>query len=243
VSAALAIAGLRVGWPGGPTVLHGLSATLAPGERVGLVGPNGAGKTSLFLAVAGVLAPQAGSIAVAGKPVTPGAFNPGVALVFQQSEDQLFCPTVAEDVAFGARSLGLRGAVLETRVAAALEACNLTALRDRPVHQLSGGEKKRACIAGALVMDPAVMLLDEPSAALDLRQRRRLIGLLGSLPPAMLIASHDLDLVLELCGRVLLLDAGRIVADGPARAILGDRHLMEAHGQEVPARLLPVSAR
>lgn len=238
MSSALCLDGLRVGWPGGQTVLHGVSATLAPGERVGLVGPNGAGKTSLFLALAGVLAPQAGTVTVAGRPVVPGAFNPGVALVFQQSEDQLFCPTVAEDIGFGARSLGLRGDALEARVAAALGACDLTDLADRPVHQLSGGEKKRAAIAGALVMEPALMLLDEPSAALDLRQRRRLIGLLGGLPPAMLIASHDLDLVLELCNRVLLLDAGRIVADGPARLILGDRALMEAHGQEVPPRLL-----
>lgn len=241
MSPALTLDGLRVGWPGGQAVLHGLSATIAPGERVGLVGPNGAGKTSLFLAIAGVLAPQAGHVAVAGKAVAPGRFNPGVALVFQQSEDQLFCPTVAEDVAFGARSLGMQGAALAARVAAALAACDLTDLGDRPVHQLSGGEKKRACIAGALVMEPALMLLDEPSAALDLRQRRRLIGLLGSLPPAMLIASHDLDLVLALCGRVLLLDAGRIVADGPARTILGDRALMEAHGQEVPPQLQAVA--
>ena len=233
---------LTLGWPGGAAVVRDVSLHIAPGERVALVGPNGAGKTSLFLAIAGVLAPQAGVVAVAGAPVRAGAFNPGVALVFQQAEDQLFCPTVAEDVAFGARSLGLSGAALTARVEAALAACDAAHLADRPVHQLSGGEKKRVSIAGALVMEPALMLLDEPSAALDLRQRRRLIGLLASLPQALLIASHDLDLVLDLCPRVVLIDAGRIVADGPAAAILGDAALMAAHGQEVPARLL-LSAR
>lgn len=237
VTAALAVDALHAGWAGGPPVLRNVSLTLAPGERVGLVGPNGAGKTSLFLAIAGVLAPSAGAIRVAGMPVRPGAFNPDVALVFQQSEDQLFCPTVAEDVAFGARSLGLSGSVLDARVARALDVCDLAHLADRPVHQLSGGEKKRACIAGALVMEPALMLLDEPSAALDLRQRRRLIRLLEDLPAAMLIASHDLDLVLDLCPRVVLFDDGGVVADGRAAAILADVSLMTAHGQEVPPRL------
>jgi cobalt/nickel transport system ATP-binding protein len=238
VSPALTVDGLHAGWAGGPPVLRGVSLSIAAGERIGLVGPNGAGKTSLFLAIAGVLAPSAGAISVAGTPVRPGGFNPDVALVFQQSEDQLFCPTVAEDVAFGGRSLGLSGPELAARVARALDVCDLASLADRPVHQLSGGEKKRACIAGALVMEPALMLLDEPSAALDLRQRRRLIRLLQDLPAAMLIASHDLDLVLDLCHRVVLFDNGGVVADGCATAILGDAALMAAHGQEVPPRLV-----
>jgi len=239
MSAVLDVVGLDAGWPGYPAVLRGLNLRLAQGERVGLVGPNGAGKSTLFLTLAGVLAPLSGRVTVAGAPIRPGAFNPAVALVFQQAEDQLFCPTVAEDVAFGARSLGLTGAALAARTETALAACDLSALADRPVHRLSGGEKRRACLAGALAMEPALMLLDEPSAGLDLRNRRRLIGLLAGLSPALLIASHDLEMLLELCPRIVLLDEGRIVADGPAAAILGDAALMAAHGQEVPHSLIP----
>ncbi len=220
-------------------MLAGLDFGLAPGERVGLVGPNGAGKSSLLHTLAGVLSPRAGSVIFQGRPVRPGRFQPALALVFQQAEDQLFCPTLAEDVAFGARNLGLPEAEVAARVARAIAACGLDGLESRPVHRLSGGEKRRACIAGALVMAPALMLLDEPSAALDLRNRRRLIGLLAQLDQAMLIASHDLELLLELCPRVIVIDQGRICADGPARAVLGDAALMAAHGQEVPHSLSP----
>ena len=235
----LELDGLAVGWPGQPPVLQGLDLTLAPGERVGLIGPNGAGKSSLFHSIAGVLPPVAGRITLGGRPVRPGQFQPDLALVFQQAEDQLFCPTLAEDVAFGPRNLGLTDAEVAARTAAALAACGLEGLEERPVHRLSGGEKRRACIAGALAMRPALMLLDEPSSALDLRNRRRLIGLLAGLEPAMLIASHDLELLLELCPRVVLIDAGGIRADGPAREVLGDAALMQAHGQEVPHSLTP----
>lgn len=234
---ALDLRALSVGWADGPPILRAVSLRMAPGERVGLVGPNGAGKSTLFLTVAGALAPLAGAVEAAGRPVRPGAFNPAVALVFQQSDDQLFCPTVAEDVAFGPHGLGLRGPALQARVAQALAACDLAALADRPVHHLSGGEKKRACIAGALAVQPALLLLDEPTAALDLRSRRRLIALLRGLAQAMLVASHDLELVLELCSRVVLIDGGGVVADGPAAQVLGDAALMAAHGQEVPGSL------
>ena len=186
-----------------------------------------------------MLAPLAGRVEVAGRQVRPGAFLPEAALVFQEAEDQLFCPTLGEDVAFGARNRGLAGAALEARVADALAACGLTGLADRPVHRLSGGEKRRACIAGALAMAPRLMLLDEPSAGLDLRSRRRLIELLAGAGQGLLIASHDLELVLELCPRVILIDGGRVRADGPARRVLGDRALMEAHGQEAPHSLVP----
>ena len=231
--------GLAVGWAGQPPLLEGVSLSLAAGERVGLVGPNGAGKSSLFLTLAGVLPPLEGQLRVNGVDLRPGRFNRDLSLVFQSAEDQLFCPTLAEDVAFGPRNLGLRGPALEERVACALAVCGLSGLGDRPVHRLSGGEKRRACIAGALAMRPRLMLLDEPSAALDLRSRRAVIGLLAGLQAALLIASHDLEMVLELCPRVVLIDRGRVRADGPARAILGDAGLMEAHGQEVPAALRP----
>ncbi|EAQ06939.1 energy-coupling factor ABC transporter ATP-binding protein [Yoonia vestfoldensis] len=222
----------------GERVLHDISLRIAQGERVGLIGPNGAGKTTLMLCLTGVIRASAGAVQMDGKPVTPGGFHPDMGFVFQQAEDQLFSPTVAEDVAFGARNLGLSGAVLDRAVATALDRVGITGLADRPVHHLSGGEKRLACLAGVLVMDPRLLLLDEPSAALDLRNRRRLIDLLRGMDQAMLIASHDLELVLELCPRVILIDAGRIVADGAARSVLGDAALMARHGQEVPHSLI-----
>lgn len=236
---ALELDGLSVGWPGHAPVLTGLSFALPRGAHVGLVGPNGAGKTTLFHTIAGVLPAQGGAVRVMGRAVVPGQFRSETALVFQQAEDQLFCPTLIEDVSFGPRNLGLPEAEISARVRDALEVCGLTGLEDRPVHHLSGGEKRRACIAGALVMRPDLLLLDEPSAALDMRQRRRLIALLAGMDQAMLIASHDLELVLELCPRVIVIDQGRICADGPAPEVLGNARLMAAHGQEVPHSLTP----
>lgn len=228
---------LCVGWPGHVPTLSGVSLTVQPGERVALIGPNGAGKTSLFHTISGVLAPQSGAVRLQGATVPTGQFQRQIALVFQQAEDQLFCPTLIEDVAFGALSLGLDKVEVQSRVEKALSDCGLSGLEHRPVHHLSGGEKRRACIAGALVMRPALLLLDEPSSALDMRQRRRLIALLARMEQAMLIASHDLELVLELCPRVILIDEGRICADGSAHEVLGNAALMDAHGQEVPHSL------
>jgi cobalt/nickel transport system ATP-binding protein len=235
----LTLSRVTVGWPGQAAVLSDVTLSVARGARVGVVGPNGSGKTSLFHTIAGILAPQDGTVCLSGQPLRKGHFLPEVALVFQQADDQLFCPTLEEDVAFGARNLGLSEQEVALRVANALHACGLTGLEGRPVYQLSGGEKRRACIAGALVMQPSLLLLDEPSAALDLRSRRRLINLLAGMDQAMLIASHDLELVLELCARVIVLDEGRICAEGPARDVLGDAALMAAHGQEVPHSLTP----
>ena len=233
----LRVQGLAVARVGQERVLSGLDFDVVPGERVGLVGPNGTGKSSLFLTLAGVLPASAGRVELAGVPVRAGRFDPTVGMVFQHAEDQLFCPTLAEDVAFGPRQQGLTGTDLDARVAEALSVCDLNHLAGRPIHHLSGGEKRRACIAGVLAMRPRLMLLDEPSAALDLRSRRRLIELLRGIEPTLMVASHDLDLVLELCSRVILIDGGRIRADGPAPAILGDAALMAAHGQEVPPAL------
>ena len=235
----LQIDGLALGWPGQPLVLRDVTLRLAEGERLGLIGPNGAGKSSLLHTIAGVVAPMAGEVRFRGARLEPGGFLPDLALVFQQAEDQLFCPTLAEDVAFGPRNQGLAPAEVTARTAAAIAACGLEGLEERPVHRLSGGEKRRACIAGALAMRPALLLLDEPTAGLDLRNRRRLITLLAEMEQALLIASHDLEMLLELCPRVLLIDGGRIRADGPARTVLGDAALMAAHGQEVPHSLIP----
>jgi cobalt/nickel transport system ATP-binding protein len=230
-------AGLTMTHADGRMALRDVALRLAPGERVGLVGPNGAGKTTLLLCLTGALRASSGQVLVDGTAVPPGQIAPGVGYLFQQADDQLFSPTVAEDVAFGARNTGLSGRALSEAVAHALAQVGIAALADRPVHHLSGGEKRLACLAGVLVMAPRLLLLDEPTAALDLRNRRRLIALLQGLPQAQLIASHDLDMVLELCPRVVVIDEGRIVADGPARHILGDHALMARHGQEVPHAL------
>jgi cobalt/nickel transport system ATP-binding protein len=228
---------LHVRRAGGLDALSGVTLEVEPGERVGLVGPNGAGKTTLLLALTGVLEATRGTVRLDGEVLAPGSFAPSLGFVFQQSEDQLFSPTVADDVAFGARNIGLAGTALDQAVATALERVGIGALAARPVHHLSGGEKRLACLAGVLVMAPRLLLLDEPSAALDLRNRRQLIELLRGMEQAMLIASHDLELVLELCPRVVLIDQGRIVADGPAPEILGHAALMARHGQEVPHSL------
>lgn len=218
-------------------ILHDVSFCIGAGERVAVIGPNGAGKTSLLHTLAGALTPGAGHVSLAGERVQTGRFNPAISLVFQRAEDQLFCPTLREDVAYGARAIGERGVALDQVVDSALERTGLSGLDERLTHQLSGGEQRMACVAGALVMRPRLLLLDEPSAQLDARNRRRLIDCLHTLDQALLLASHDLELVRELCTRVLLIDAGRLCADGPADDILADTALMHAHGQEVPASL------
>ena len=235
----LSVSGLFFAYPGHPGVLKGIDLELTAGERVGLIGPNGAGKTTLFLVVCGVLKPEAGTVSLLGKPVTNGRFNPEAALVFQNPDDQLFCPSVREDVAFGPRNMGLTDAEIAARVKEALAVVDGEHLVERPVHHLSEGEKRIISIAGVLAMQPKLVMYDEPSASLDIRSRRRLIRLLQSFRETFLVASHDLELVLEVCDRVVLLDNGAIVADGSPRDIMGNTALMEAHGQERPHSLTP----
>lgn len=238
-SPALACAGLRFSYPDRPNVLRGIDLDIGCGERIGVIGPNGAGKTTLFHLACGLLRPQAGSVEVLGAPLRPGEFNPQVALVFQDSDDQLFCPTVGEDVAFGPYNMGLSSAEIDERVRRALSTVGALDLAERPVHHLSGGEKRVVGLAGALAMQPRIILFDEPSSGLDSRNRRRLIALLAEMTQTVVIASHDLELLLETCDRAILLDAGRIVADRPIRAVMEDAALMAAHGQEVPHSLTP----
>ncbi|WP_031388708.1 energy-coupling factor ABC transporter ATP-binding protein [Desulfonatronum thiodismutans] len=236
---AIALNDLCFSYPDKPHVLDHLNLRIAPGERVGLIGPNGAGKTTLFLLISGILKPTSGEIQVHGKKVVSGGFNPEVTLVFQKSDDQLFCPSVWEDVAFGPRNMGLSEEQVTERVHTALVTVGAQDLAQRPVHHLSEGEKRIVAIAGALAMHPRVIIYDEPSAGLDIRARRRLIGLLKQSDQTLLIASHDLELTLEVCTRVVLLDQGRIVAHGPAKTIMADEDLMTAHGQEKPHSLIP----
>ena len=224
-------------YAGGPEILRQLNIHIAAGERVGLVGPNGAGKSTLFLLCTGLLAPTAGHIQLLGQPVHKGQFRSEVGLVFQHTDDQLFCPTVWEDICFGPRNMGLSEAEVAQRAEAALAATGAQKLAQREIHHLSGGEKRLVAIAGILAMRPELIIYDEPSTGLDMRTRRRLIPILQQSAPTLLIASHDLELLLEVCTRVLLLDEGRIVADGAPAEILGNEALMQAHGQEKPHSL------
>ncbi|MFC2045318.1 energy-coupling factor ABC transporter ATP-binding protein [Chloroflexota bacterium] len=237
--AVLSVSQLRFSYADKCDVLQGIDFEVMAGERVGLVGPNGAGKTTLFLVVCGVLKPTAGEISLLGKPVVNGKFNPEVALVFQNPDDQLFCPSVKDDVAFGPQNMGLSKDEVEARVKEALSTVNGSKLAERPAHHLSEGEKRIVSIAGILAMQPKLIMYDEPSASLDIRSRRRLIRLLKSANETLLVASHDLEFILEVCDRIILLDEGSIVADGNPREIMGDEELMQAHGQEKPHSLIP----
>ncbi|HEY7428136.1 MAG TPA: energy-coupling factor ABC transporter ATP-binding protein [Gemmataceae bacterium] len=238
---AIQVRDLTFAYPDGAPALDTVSFDVSAGESVGLVGPNGAGKTSLFLCLSGVLKPRSALLRVAGLDLhDPGQrrrLPAEVGIVFQNSDDQLFNATVFDDVAFGPLNLELPPDEVRQRVAEALQRVGLTGLEERVPFHLSGGEKRRVALAGVLAMRPSILLLDEPSMYLDPRGRRELIHLLHALGGTRLIAAHDLELILQTCSRVLLLDHGRIRADGPARAVLTDAALMEAHGLEVPYSL------
>ncbi len=236
---AISVSGLSFAYPGGPAVLDQLRFDVAAGETVGLVGPNGAGKTTLFLCLAGVLKIAPGQASVAGlDPATDRKQLPAkVGIVFQNSDDQLFSATVGDDVAFGPLNLRLPPDEVRRRVDEALARVGLTGFEPRVPHHLSGGEKRRAALAGVLAMRPEILLLDEPSMFLDPHGRRELMALLAEIGGTQVIAAHDLGFILDRCRRVLVLDRGKLVADGPADRILADATLMEAHGLEVPHQL------
>jgi len=225
---------LKFNYPDGHTALRGVSLRIAPGEKVALVGPNGAGKSTLMLHLNGILQGQ-GEVRVAGLPVqaeTLGKVRAAVGLVFQDPDDQLFSPTVFEDVAFGPLHMGLAEVEVRARVSSALEAVGMSAYTERVSHHLSVGEKKRIAIATVLSMNPEILVLDEPSAGLDPRARRGLINLLTTLPQTMLVSTHDIRLVAEVFPRMVIMDEGRIAADGPTATLLADAALLQAHGLE-----------
>jgi cobalt/nickel transport system ATP-binding protein len=232
---------LSYSYPDGPEALQEISFEIQAGESVGVVGPNGAGKTTLFLCLMGVVAPKTNAVWVAGlDPANPSerrALPANAGIVFQNSDDQIFNASVMDDVAFGPLNLGLPPDEVRQRVATALERVGLKGFEHRVPFHLSGGEKRRVALAGVLAMQPQVLLLDEPSSHLDPRGRRELIGLINGLEVTKLIAAHDLELIRETCSRILLVDRGRLIADGPLRAVLTDSSLMEAHGLEVPHSL------
>jgi len=232
----LLIDDLRFHYPDGHPALRGVSLRIGRGEKVALVGPNGAGKSTLLLHLNGILAGE-GRVAVGALPVTrPNlpAIRAQVGLVFQNPDDQLFSTTVFEDVAFGPLHMGYPEAEVRQRVARALEQVGMGAYAGRLSYHLSVGEKKRIAIATVLAMDSEILVLDEPSAGLDPRARRSLINLLRAIPLTMLVSTHDMAMVRDLFPRTIIMDEGRVVADGPTADLLADTALLEAHGLERP---------
>jgi cobalt/nickel transport system ATP-binding protein len=222
-------------YPDGHLALDDVTLAVAPGEKIALVGPNGAGKSTLMLHLNGILQPTSGTIQLGGLEVVEknyGQIRAWAGLVFQDPDDQLFSPTVFDDVAFGPLHMGLAPDEVRKRVREALQAVHMDGYEKRLSHHLSMGEKKRIAIATVLSMDPLVLILDEPTAGLDPRARRSLIHLLDELPQTMVVASHDMRLVDELFPRMVIMDAGKIVADAPTPSLMANEALLEKHGLE-----------
>jgi cobalt/nickel transport system ATP-binding protein len=242
---ALQISRLSFRYPDGRLVLEDIDLTVAPGERIAVLGPNGAGKTTLVLHLNGILRPTSGHITVGGLAVTTASLREirrRVAIVFQDPDDQLFMPTVHDDVAFGPANLGLRDDSLEARVHESLEAVGMADHVTRAPHHLSYGQRRRVAVATVLAMHPELLVLDEPTSNLDPAARRELADVLQRLDLTTLIVTHDLPYALELCPRSVILDRGRIVADGPTVDLLEDRDLLAAHRLELPRGFDPRAA-
>jgi cobalt/nickel transport system ATP-binding protein len=233
----LQVSELAFAYPDGHQALFGIDLTIARGERVALLGPNGAGKTTLVLHLNGILTPGHGSVAVGGLPVAKEHLREirrRVGIVFQDPDDQLFLPSVGEDVAFGPANFGVTGAALRARVDAALAAVGMTEQRDRSPLHLSGGQRRRVALATVLACEPEILVLDEPSSNLDPVARRELAEVLLGFDTTMLMVTHDLPYALQLCPRSVVLDDGVVVADGPTRELLGDPELLRRHRLELP---------
>jgi cobalt/nickel transport system ATP-binding protein len=239
VDPVIEIQGLRFAYHDEREVLHGIDLTVHKGEKVALVGPNGAGKSTLMLHVNGILGARDGSgdVQVMGQPLTQanlGVVRAQVGLVFQDPDDQLFSPTVFEDVAFGPLHMGLPEDKVRRNVKRALNQVGMGDYEQRVSHHLSIGEKKRVAIATVLSMYPEILVLDEPSAGLDPRARRSLIDLLRDMPQTILASTHDMRLVADLFPRMVIMDDGVIVADGPTWVLMDDEELLDVHGLERP---------
>ncbi len=234
---AIHVQGLRYRYPDGHAALDGVDLCIAPGERVAILGPNGAGKTTLMLHLNGVLTATSGTVEISGITLnrkTLRDIRRRVGLVFQDPDDQLFMPTVAQDVAFGPANFGVTGDALAARVAAALDVVSMTEHADRSPAHLSGGQRRRAALATVLACEPEILVLDEPSANLDPVARRELAETLATLPATMLVVTHDLPYAAQLCDRAIILDHGRVVADDTVTAVLSDSELLAAHRLELP---------
>jgi energy-coupling factor transporter ATP-binding protein EcfA2 len=244
MSQAVVVNNLRYTYPDGKEALRGISFTVHEGECVAVIGPNGSGKSTLLLHLNGILpASPSGNpdVALFGLPATTAnlpIIRRSVGLLFQDPEDQLFCPTVFDDVAFGPQQFGGEEEAVRATVRSALERVGLAGFEQRSPHHLSSGEKRRVCLAGVLACQPRALVLDEPTSELDPRGKRELTALLAGFSATKIIATHDLELVVRLCPRTILLDAGRIIADAPTLQLLSDEPLMVEHGLEKPHILL-----
>lgn len=232
----LTIKNLSFRYPDGVQALRGISLSVGAGEKVAFVGANGAGKSTLILHLNGILEGD-GEVYVCSRRVCRSNLNlirASVGLVFQDPDDQLFSPTVLEDVAFGPLYMGLSQQEVRSRAELALELVGMQEMSDRPPHNMSLGEKKRVAIATVLAMQPQILVLDEPTSALDARSRRRIIGILKDLPQTVIVATHDMALVAELASRTIVLDQGEVVAELSTNKLLAKRAFLEEHGLEIP---------
>ena len=241
----LEVHGLAYAYPDGHQALFGVDLHVHQGERVALLGPNGAGKTTLVLHLNGILTAGAGAVSVSGMPVEKANLQEirrRVGIVFQDPDDQLFMGTVRADVGFGPANLGIKGAELDRRVMYALEQVGMAEYVDRPPHHLSFGQRRRVAVATVLVMEPEILVLDEPSSNLDPASRRELADILRSLDVTVLMVTHDLPYALELCPRSVVLSDGAVVADGSTYDVLTDDVLMKSHRLELPFGFDPRTA-
>ena len=230
--------GLAYDYPDGHRALGGIDLTIEAGARTAIAGANGSGKSTLLLLLSGCLAPKAEGIILRGEAAKPDGLREQVGLVFQEPDDQLFMPSVLEDVAFGLVARGLEQGAAKRRAATELDRFGIAHLAERPPHRLSGGEKRVVALCGILVTQPEIVVLDEPSSSLDPRARRKLIEILRTVDRTLIVATHDLDMALELCDTVFLLNEGRGVAFGPATDLLSDEKLLRENGLELPLSAL-----
>ena len=245
-AAVLDVEGLAYAYPDGHQALFGVDLHVHRGERVALLGPNGAGKTTLVLHLNGILTPGAGSVTVSGLPVEKPnlpEIRRRVGIVFQDPDDQLFMGSVRADVGFGPANHGIKGTELDRRVMAALDQVGMADFADRPPHHLSFGQRRRVSVATVLVMEPEILVLDEPSSNLDPASRRELADILRSLDVTLLMVTHDLPYALELCPRTVVLHDGSIVADGSTYQLLTDDTLMRSNRLELPFGFDPRTTR
>lgn len=236
----LEVSGLAYAYPDGNQALYGVNLSINQGERVALLGPNGAGKTTLVLHLNGIIPTMQGQVRVAGELVDSKnaesikSVRHKVGIVFQDPDDQLFMPTVGQDVAFGPYNAGLRGSELEKAVKEALELVGMSEFIDRPPHHLSFGQRRRVAVATVLAMKPEILVMDEPSSNLDPAARRELAEIITSLDVTLLMVTHDLPFAYELCQRAVILSAGVVAADDEISSVLANKQLLNAHRLELP---------